>query len=323
MTTLKYLVIYLLTMNSSFASNSDELVDALVSDLSSSISEITSPIEVSHYTNRKSLGITSEVILNSKDPLIEKHLNDWSSWFLNAAHVQESHDRQGLYVAFDPLSSRSFGDSEGDNGQWDNVSDYVLFQFQIPKGFKFLDTRKKEIFSKYDTKIQSEFSEKIANLFIQAGCNIGSYGALFRRAYGKTCNDILLKVLIRLSVDGIVYPWNSAGFLGCESRPRAAMILLNANKISHSSVEIYSSHDSDNSSVHIEKRKILQALFENEVQNKAWSEFEESLFIPTRNKYPNALSNSPADYTSTLSWIKQNLAGCKSDSNEIPTLNLE
>lgn len=183
---------------------------------------------------------------NDQDPVAYQSLVKFSGryWEKRPENTQGAYGT-GLYVAIDPVESRSYG---GTSPRW------VLTEIRLPEGFRVLDLGRDGA---------SPVPMQHTSLIDRLGCpkewkNEGLLHNLFKETTNGRCLAAIQKLFREdFQLDGFSYAYSGASFAGCESRNLPAFVVTSGKKLSPNNVRILNRQTQGDENT----RARIQALF--------------------------------------------------------------
>ncbi len=269
----------------SFESNPDnnkvqiEIANKIISLLEGRIKQLTKEILVFNYSNSTLQNQSSEQVKQRATNVANRF---W--WEPNPESKTALAD--GLYLAVDPLVSRSFA---GDH--------FALMTIKLPTGFRYL-----EVDYTWNPEEQS-----IVTQLEEFGCmEATQHGVLLGKSY--ECREFSLYILKKLrdvhGVRAVLYPWNAALFPQCPQRNidnAKAFIFLMTNDLEANRFDLLRKDNSDGI------LKTQNAKFIESLMRRPAGSFD-VMGAEYGSLWPNLQTPSNED---TLTWVKQNLFNCQ------------
>lgn len=257
-----------------------------------------------HYVTKPALNVASDQALDPTNPKVSKHVETWAAYFWDYNQVHDGAETKGLYLASDPVASRSWGNAQGS----DRNDLWVLYRVEIPRGMRTLD-----LMSIYGETAYRDFPDSILKKIRDSGCQLKTPEDIMRKT---SCTSIQLGVLKKLNVDAIEYSFSSALFKGCSTRKDNAIILLRPEKLNPDAVRIFSAEPPTGADDRMEAGMIAETFRATE-KKKMWglatsgSVSQIRALTPWSNK-DSGQSVIPRPSSGDFSkWIESHLEGCQ------------
>ena len=202
-----------------------------------------------HYLTRSAAHVAPSGLLDSKSPALTGHVASWSNYYWDLSQPGGTGMIRGLYLATDPVVSRSFGKDE-----------WLLYRIILRAGTSFLDTS--EVTENDATEYLSPAAERVA---LRAGCKETKWSYVLYKSFDPNCRALALRTLKKLKVALIDYSWQSTEFTLGAKRPDDTFILIDPSVVLASDVQcFYAEFESDDAATRREQA-ILSALFRHVV----------------------------------------------------------
>lgn len=197
---------------------------------------LSRPIHTYHYSNRARLALPPDGGIATDHPAVAPYVTNRVGRFWNLdVPISNFEVIGGLHVALDPVISRVIG---GVGDSW------VLLEFVLPRGFRFLDVR-----SAGGETATARLPSHVKHLLAQDGCNTDLPSYLLTTLESKVCRRIAVETLVELDVDGILYDYPRAELPECGQRTVGAFIVLRQQAINLGDVKLLTSVAIDDHSV--------------------------------------------------------------------------
>jgi hypothetical protein len=267
---------------------------SLASRLQPYVKKLNEPIFTYHYVTRELMGVATTGILNTDDPKLSTHVQDWSNYFFDLSQPGGTGMIRGLYLATDPVVSRDFGKDH-----------WLLYRVVLKAGMTYLDMKTLEAASE---TIPADVQEQLKS----KGCAEEKWSSLMYKSFDPACRAIAVKTLQDLDVALVDYAWMSADFPPCTQRPNDAFILLKPDRLASDAVLVlYAEMPHDDITV-MKRQLIMEKLFSEAKPSAGQSNSTSPENNPDKYRlWPdmNAASVTEADFEL---YLRGHIYGCES-----------